>query len=87
MIWLMENILGEISKGVHDWNKFIKPNELIELLDKNGFTNVQIKGFDLFGEMWRLNFDNYRKYKTTKTFDVIINDNISINYIGKAIKN
>lgn len=86
MIWLMEILLGEISKGIHDWKKFIKPEELIELLNRNKFYDIEIKGFDLFGEIWRLNFENYRKYKQTKTFDVAINNNISINYIGKAMK-
>jgi 2-polyprenyl-6-hydroxyphenyl methylase/3-demethylubiquinone-9 3-methyltransferase len=87
MIWLLENLLREIPKGIHDWNKFIRPKELIELLDRHQFYDTEIKGFDLFGKIWRLNLANYRKYKQTKTFDIIINNNISINYIGKAIKN
>jgi 2-polyprenyl-6-hydroxyphenyl methylase/3-demethylubiquinone-9 3-methyltransferase len=86
MIWLMENILGEIEKGIHDWNKFIKPEELVELLSIRGFSNFDIKGFDLFGDALRLNLSNYWRYKRTNTFKVTINDDISINYIGKATK-
>lgn len=50
MIWVMENILREIQRGIHDWEKFIKPEELTDLVQKNGFTDVEIKGFDVFGE-------------------------------------
>jgi len=50
MIWLLENILQEIPRGIHDWQKFIKPSELTDLMHSNGFTSIEIKGFDLFGE-------------------------------------
>ncbi|PPS42258.1 bifunctional 2-polyprenyl-6-hydroxyphenol methylase/3-demethylubiquinol 3-O-methyltransferase UbiG [Chroococcidiopsis sp. TS-821] len=86
MIWLMENILGEIQRGVHDWNKFIKPEELTEILEKGGFKNIAIKGFDIFGEALRFNFVKYVHYKKTNKFSVDINDDTSINYIGKASK-
>ncbi|MBD0267247.1 MAG: 3-demethylubiquinone-9 3-O-methyltransferase [Cyanobacteria bacterium Co-bin8] len=86
MIWLMENILGEIQKGVHDWDKFITPEELTQLLQKSGFRDLEFKGFDLFGEALRLNLASYLEYKRTNTIKVAINEDISINYIGKAIK-
>ncbi|MBE9181583.1 3-demethylubiquinone-9 3-O-methyltransferase [Oculatella sp. LEGE 06141] len=86
MIWLMENILGEIQKGVHDWNKFITLDELHELLHKTGFGQVDIKGFDLFGDAFRLNLASYLNYKKTGLPNVAINDDTSINYIGKATK-
>ncbi|MBD0334731.1 MAG: 3-demethylubiquinone-9 3-O-methyltransferase [Cyanobacteria bacterium Co-bin13] len=86
MIWLMENVLGEIQKGVHDWDKFIKPEELAELLQERGFCEPEFKGFDLFGEALRLNLASYLAYKRTNTIKVAINEDISINYIGKAIK-
>lgn len=86
MIWLMENTLGEIEPGVHDWNKFIKPVEIVKLLHQSGFTDVEIKGFDIFGEALRLNLSNYLKYKKTGTFEITINDDTSINYIGKAVR-
>ena len=86
MIWLMENILGEIQKGVHDWHKFIPPQELTEWLQQTGFDQVEIKGFDLFGDALRLNLKTYLAYKQTGVVNVRINDDTSINYIGKAIK-
>ncbi|NJO78587.1 MAG: 3-demethylubiquinone-9 3-O-methyltransferase [Cyanobacteria bacterium RM1_2_2] len=86
MIWLMENILGEIERGVHDWNKFITPAEATELLKQNGFDQVEIKGFDLFGEALRFNLASYFKYKKTGTLEIVINEDTSINYIGKAVK-
>lgn len=49
MIWLLEDILKQIPRGVHDWNKFIQPQELIEVMERTGFADVGIKGFDLTG--------------------------------------
>lgn len=54
MIGLMENILGEIRKGVHDWDKFITPEELSVVMGNTGFGNIEIKGFDMFGEIGAL---------------------------------
>lgn len=51
MIGLMENILQEIRRGVHDWEKFITPEELSLVMQDIGFGKIEIKGFDLFGEM------------------------------------
>jgi 2-polyprenyl-6-hydroxyphenyl methylase / 3-demethylubiquinone-9 3-methyltransferase len=86
MIWLMENILGEIPKGVHDWNKFVKPEELGHMLQDQGFSDLEFKGFDIFGEALRLNLSSYLAYKRTNKVKVTINEDISINYIGKATK-
>ena len=86
MIWLMENLLGEIQKGVHDWNKFITPQDLTAWLNQTGFGQVEINGFDVFGDALRLNFKTYFVYKKTGKVSVKINNDTSINYIGKAIK-
>jgi 2-polyprenyl-6-hydroxyphenyl methylase / 3-demethylubiquinone-9 3-methyltransferase len=86
MIWLMENILREIQRGIHDWKKFIKPEELTQLMYQSGFFDIEIKGFDIFGDVLKLNFLNYREYKKNGTIKVKINDNTSIMYIGKAVK-
>ena len=82
----MENILREIPRGVHDWKKFIKPNELTTLMHKTGFADIEIKGFDIFSEGLKLNFANYGEYKKTGIVKVKINDDTSIMYIGKAVK-
>lgn len=86
MIWLLENILQEIPRGVHDWEKFIKPEELTDLLHKTGFNSVDIKGFDLFGGRLHENILSYIRYKKTGNFKGQINNNTSLMYIGKAVK-
>ena len=86
MIWLLENILMQIDRGVHDWNKFIQPEELTQWLHAAGFKNIDIKGFDIFGEGLKLNLFYYLDYWKTGELPVTINDETSINYIGKAVK-
>jgi 2-polyprenyl-6-hydroxyphenyl methylase/3-demethylubiquinone-9 3-methyltransferase len=86
MIWLMENLLGEIPRGVHDWRKFIQPQELTHRLQQQGFSDVEIRGFDVFGKALRLNFVPYFNYLKTGVVEVEINDDTSIMYIGKARK-
>lgn len=87
MIWLLENILREIPRGIHDWQKFIKPEELTSLLNKTGFNSIDVKGFNLFGETLYHNIIAYLYYKQTGSFKAKINTNTSLMYIGKAVKN
>ena len=86
MIWLLEEILQEIPRGIHDWKKFIKPEELIDLMQHNGFINFEFKGFNLFGDKVWEHLVAYWRYKKTGDFSVSINDNTSVMYIGKAEK-
>lgn len=86
MIWLLENILREIPVGIHDWKKFIKPEELTNLLPNHGFASIKINGFDLFGEGLFDNIFAYIHYKKTGGFKAKITNNTSLMYIGKAIK-
>ncbi|MFB2981045.1 bifunctional 2-polyprenyl-6-hydroxyphenol methylase/3-demethylubiquinol 3-O-methyltransferase UbiG [Microseira sp. BLCC-F43] len=86
MIWLLENILRQIERGVHDWNKFIQPEELTEWLQAAGFKNIDIKGFDIFGDGLKLKLFNYINYWKTGVVPIKINEDDSINYIGKAVK-
>jgi hypothetical protein len=53
---------------------------------KTGFSDVTIKGFDIFRDAFNLNFAKYREYKETGILKVEINDDTSIMYIGKAVK-
>jgi len=46
--------LQEIRRGVHDWDKFITPEELSVVMGDTGFGNIEIKGFDMFGEIGAL---------------------------------
>lgn len=86
MIWLLEDVLKEIPQGIHDWQKFIKPEELTTLLQTTGFTNIDIKGFNLFGENLGANVAAYWRYKKTGDFRIGFNKNTSVMYIGKAEK-
>ncbi len=66
-----EYILRWLPIGTHDWEKFIKPQELIDILKKYDFRLDSLDGmkFDLIKNNWSLSSDK------------------SINYIGKFIKN
>lgn len=39
-----EYILNWLPKGTHDWNKFFKPHEITNLLEKNTLRVVELKG-------------------------------------------
>lgn len=86
MIWLLEDIMKEISAGVHDWRKFIKPSELTDSLQQLGFVDVEIKGFNLFGETPAQSLATLWHYRKTGGFRISISDNSSVIYIGKAQK-
>lgn len=75
VIWLMEIILRDMPRGTHDWKKFIKPEELREVMIWEGLDSIEIKGLDVRG-----------KDRKSGQFNIQINDNSSIMYIGKAVK-
>ena len=66
-----EYILRWLPIGTHDWNKFIKPEELEELLLQEKFSTLNIKG---------LKFNPFLK-KWSKSSD------LSVNYIICSLKN
>ena len=86
MIWLLENLLKEIPQGVHDWQKFIQPKELKDIMENQGLTSIEIKGFDLFGNNLLQNIQAYFRYRKTGGFKTQISDNTALMYIGKAVK-
>ena len=66
-----EYILRWLPIGTHDWNKFIKPEELEGLLSQEKFTTLDIKG---------LNFNPFlNKWKKS--------NDLSVNYIISSSKN
>jgi 2-polyprenyl-6-hydroxyphenyl methylase/3-demethylubiquinone-9 3-methyltransferase len=94
MIWLLEDILKQIPRGLHDWNKFIQPQQLIKVIEKTGFADVIIKGFDLTGGsnfktlrdiVWR-GLSKQREGGEVELFEIKINEDTSVCYIGKAVK-
>ncbi len=66
-----EYILGWLPIGTHEWEKFVKPEDLVNVLKKHNFKLDALDGmkFNLIKNEWSLSSDK------------------SINYIGKFIKN
>ena len=66
-----EYILRWLPIGTHDWNKFIKPEELEKLLSDKNFSTFDING---------LKFNPFlNKWKNSK--------DLSVNYIISSFKN
>jgi len=87
MIWLLEDLLREIPQGIHDWRKFITPQELTNLLAQHGFSTIAIHGFNLFGRNPLENIAALRHYWKTGNFRVRFDADPSIMYIGTATRN
>ena len=66
-----EYILRWLPIGTHDWNKFLKPEELEKYLTESKFNTVEIKGLE-FNPI-------FQKWKRS--------DNLSVNYIICSTKN
>ena len=66
-----EYILRWLPIGTHEWEKFLKPEELISILEKNDLRLDRIDGmnFNLIKDKWSVGNDK------------------SVNYIAKFIKN
>jgi len=66
-----EYILKWLPIGTHDWEKFIKPNDLINISKKNNLTFKKLDGmkFNILDNSWKVSNDT------------------SVNYIVKFIKN
>lgn len=47
MIVALEWISGRIPRGTHDWRKFIRPQELLNLLMQNGFKPTEQAGLNI----------------------------------------
>ena len=65
-----EYILRWLPIGTHDWNKFIKPQELEKMLDSEKFKTIDVKGlsFNPLTKKWKRD------------------DNLSVNYIICSLK-
>ena len=66
-----EYILRWLPIGTHEWEKFLKPEELISILEKNDLRLDRVDGmnFNLIKDRWSVGNDK------------------SVNYIAKFIKN
>ena len=65
-----EYILRWLPIGTHDWNKFIKPEELERLLINKNFSTKDLKGleFNPINKKWKKS------------------ENLSVNYIISSVK-
>ncbi len=65
-----EYIMRWLPIGTHEWEKFVKPNDLIEILKKHNLKLDELTGmkFNLIKDKWSISSDT------------------SVNYIGKFIK-
>ena len=66
-----EYILRWLPIGTHEWDKFVKPTELVQILKKYDLKSESLDGmkFNLLKDEWKVSKDK------------------SINYIGRFIKN
>ena len=66
-----EYLLRWLPIGTHDWNKFIKPEELEKFLNQENFLTLDVKGlkFNPFFSKWKKS------------------DDLSVNYIICSVKN
>ncbi len=66
-----EYILKWLPIGTHDWEKFVKPNDLIKISEKNGLSIKKLDGmkFNILDDSWKISNDT------------------SVNYIVKFKKN
>ena len=62
-----EYILNWVPRGTHDWNKFITPSELNQMMERHGFTEILRTGviFDPFSLKWKQSSDVSVNYITS----------------------
>lgn len=65
-IVMAEYILGMVKKGTHEYNKFLKPSEIVEYLSNTDLVLQELKGMEM--SPWS------KKWKLT--------DNIDVNYFA-----
>ena len=66
-----EYVMRWLPKGTHDWNKFIKPNELAEMLGTSGLKQVDKRGFIFNPVSWSWSLSE---------------KDLSVNYVTTSIK-
>ncbi|MEP2531610.1 bifunctional 2-polyprenyl-6-hydroxyphenol methylase/3-demethylubiquinol 3-O-methyltransferase UbiG [Shimia sp.] len=66
-----EFVMRWLPKGTHEWNKFITPDELVDMLQKSGVTTVDRKGFVFNPIAW--------------SWSISAQD-LSVNYVTSSLK-
>ena len=61
-----EYFLRWLPVGTHDWNKFVRPDELIKIAETNDLKLEKLDGvnFNLLTNQWSLDTDNSVNYIT-----------------------
>ena len=61
-----EYILQWLPIGTHEWNKFVKPEELIDIGKKNSLKLIKVDGvkFSILKNEWDISEDNSVNYIT-----------------------
>jgi len=59
-----EYILKWLPIGTHDWDKFVKPNELINISKKNKLSLEKLEGmqFNILNNTWKISNDTSVNY-------------------------
>ena len=67
-----EYVMRWLPKGTHEWSKFIKPNELYQLISESGLTPVDKKGFVFNPIKWSWSLSDR---------------DLSVNYVTASVNN
>lgn len=86
MITLLEDLLREIPRGIHDWRKFLTPEEVQGYMTSVGLEAIAINGFNLFGSTVGEKLGALRHYWYTGEFRVRFDADTSIMFIGVGQK-
>ena len=62
-----EYILKWLPIGTHDWEKFVKPSDLIKISEKNGLSLKKLDGmnFNILNDSWKVSNDTSVNYIVT----------------------
>jgi len=82
-IWIAQYLTRASPRGVHDWNMFIRPEELVDLMKRQGIANLETRGLVVSSiwptiRMWVL--------KRHIVLNLALGDDTSMNYIGYGVK-
>lgn len=84
MIWLLENLLRLIPAGVHDWDRFVPPEDLRRWLVASGFAAITLQGLDLFGRGPLRTVGRLLHYLRHRALQVRFDQDLAVMFIGAA---
>jgi 2-polyprenyl-6-hydroxyphenyl methylase / 3-demethylubiquinone-9 3-methyltransferase len=78
-------LLGIVPNHCHDWDLFIKPNELDILLENNDIRIQHLSGFDVWFNPFYLLWSKFTGRNRLPMHFSLVNS-LSVQYIGQAVK-